>query len=331
MIAEQAGLSVAAVSRALRRPRDADTTSQTVHAIAEALEYRPRRPYSSLRSRRTCVLGVVAAGDAAVEHGPLLACLERAARGFDHQMLVAFADPRSPAQCRATDLLLSRRADGILFLGERVASEAVQVAQACGVPTVTVGTRHEGSASVDVDVGGLCSLTAEYVAETRPVEIVMVRSGPSPSSGVAVDVPLSAALGRLGVPVRALEEAGASPHPSWSWGARVETAARERADVDRTFVCRDRMSALAVWRAWDPVPASRGGRLHVLSLGDGLVGSGTVAAPGLATVSVSPLDLADRAIAAMSSVLNGEPPEVEFVAARVQRGPSMSGRAAVGI
>lgn len=328
MIAEQAGLSVAAVSRALRRPRGADTTSQAVHAIADALGYWPRRRYTSLRSRRTHVLGAVVVGHAAAEYGPLLRHLQCAARASGHQMLVTFAGLRSEEQCQATDLLLSRRADALLFLGDQVVLDAVCLAQSGGAPVVTVGTRHEGTASVAVDLQGLGRLAAEYVAETEPDEIVLAHSGvDTPAFQSELGDALSAALGGLGASFSEVGPGGGSSDLSRSWVDRVEGAALERVNAHKTFVCLDRPSALTVWRIRGSVPAALGGRLNVLGVGDGLVCLGTAAAPGLAMVSVSPADVGDRAVEAMSAVLHGDRPRNTYVDTLVQRGASMGWRA----
>jgi hypothetical protein len=129
-VAREAGVSIATVSRALRRPGDLRpaTRDRVLRAVAD-LGYVPSGPAHGLATGRTRVLGLARAGvsDAEVEEGhetllfsdEVLRGMERSARLAGYAVLLASADDAG----RRFDLELAAKTDGMVVLARTMPAE----------------------------------------------------------------------------------------------------------------------------------------------------------------------------------------------------------------
>jgi LacI family transcriptional regulator len=132
-VAREAGVSIATVSRALRRPGDLRpaTRDRVLRAVAD-LGYVPSGPAHGLATGRTRVLGLARAGvsDAEVEEGhetllfsdEVLRGMERSARLAGYAVLLASADDAG----RRFDLELAAKTDGMVVLARTMPAEELE-------------------------------------------------------------------------------------------------------------------------------------------------------------------------------------------------------------
>ena len=192
-VARHAGVSIATVSRALRRPDDLreETRERVLRAVAE-LGYVPSGPAHGLATGRTWVLGLARADphDPEVEEGhetllfadEVLRGMERAARQAGYAVLLATADQL----WRGFDLELAGKTDGMVVLARSVSPEALE-RLARRVPVVVAARPDvpEGIDQVSVaNAEGTAAVTA-HLLEDHQAERLAFLGGPPGSPDAA--------------------------------------------------------------------------------------------------------------------------------------------------
>ncbi len=143
-IAEQAGLSVAAVSYALRGERVSADTIERVQKIADRLGYTADPVARALRGGRTGVVGLIV-GNLADYWQQTLACgLQRELRSHGLHTILADADGDPATELDLARRLVAQRVDGLLVapIGPAGGGWAAVADQ---VPTVTIAGRLLGA------------------------------------------------------------------------------------------------------------------------------------------------------------------------------------------
>lgn len=149
-IAKLAGVSQATVSVVLSGNRSglrmAEATKRRVLAAAESLGYAPDPVATRLASQRNNILGVYTfkptfPTDVADSYYPILAGVEEEAAALGQDLLL-FTGAGQRAHDRA-ELRRTRIADGCLFFGRHVPTDAVEPLIADGFPLAYIGRRDE--------------------------------------------------------------------------------------------------------------------------------------------------------------------------------------------
>ncbi len=159
-VAEQAGVSIAAVSYAFNNPsRLSSETRDRILQAAEALGYRPSAIAQSMRSQRTYTLGLILRSRRRQLSDPffrlLVAGLADQASLAGYYLLLATAIDEHHELETYEDLVRSNRVDGMIVVDTRTQDTRLDFLRQAGFPFVTFG--RSGSANGDhpwVDVDG---------------------------------------------------------------------------------------------------------------------------------------------------------------------------------
>lgn len=190
-IADQLGLHVSTVSRVLNGPSGeggraaSSRTAQRIRALADDLGYRPNPYATSLRTRRSNLVGVLVPRLSDIVLAYVYEGIEEAAaeHGLSTFVMNTQDDERTQ-EARAT-MALDRRVDGLIFADGREGTGLFDRVAARETPFVLVNRHVGGHPAITCDdhLGG--RLVAEHFLE-RGYENVAVIAGPSYAS-TAVD------------------------------------------------------------------------------------------------------------------------------------------------
>ena len=142
-IAQQAGLSIMTVSKALRDEPDVSATTKTrIKLLAQQMGYVPDSTAQGLRTRKTKLFGLVLSSMTNPVYSRVVLAIEERAYELGYDVLLAHTlnNPEREEACLRR--LLSRRVDG-LFIAPvyRMSADATiyQEVLARGIPTVLLG------------------------------------------------------------------------------------------------------------------------------------------------------------------------------------------------
>ncbi|MFM8611335.1 MAG: LacI family DNA-binding transcriptional regulator [Actinomycetota bacterium] len=145
-IADATGLSVAAVSYALRGERVAPETVERVRAVADELGYTADPVARALRGGRTGTVGVLVGSLADFWQQTLAHAIQRELRVQGIQTLLADADGDPAQELDLARRLVDQRVDGLIVAPIGPAGGAwAQISER--VPLVTIGGRLHGAAT----------------------------------------------------------------------------------------------------------------------------------------------------------------------------------------
>ncbi|MGA3217147.1 MAG: LacI family DNA-binding transcriptional regulator [Acidimicrobiales bacterium] len=247
-VANEAGVSVATVSRALSGRRQVSGENlRRVHAAAAALGYRPNLLASAMRSQVTNTIGLVIPQIGNPFFPALIGAIEWQLQTTTRQLLLCDSHGDVDVERHRLQVLLDRQVDGIMISpcdaqksGEAVRSAALQV------PLVQVDRSIRARATdwVGVDDSVGLQLLVEHLARAGARSIAFVSSLPTNSSARA----------RLNAFVS--EAANLSMRPlkpllgdfTVSWGVAAATDLLERRELPDAVVCGNDLIALGVLR-----------------------------------------------------------------------------------
>jgi LacI family transcriptional regulator len=296
-VGERCGLHTSTVSRALRRPADADPTARRVHAAAREVGYRPDMVAAGLRTRRSMVVGMLVHALTDVVQAILVEEVEEELAERGYELLVTNTRDRPRTQRAKVELMRSRRVDGLVVADAHADGVYAGEVAALGIPYVLVG-RPAGAhpaISGDDERGGI--LAAAHLAELGHRRIALLE-GPATSSASSGRADgFVAELLRRGRWLQARESC-----PLFA-GAGYEATRRilhDAPDITALFVVGD-MAALGAIRA-----LREAGRDDVSVVGYGDL---SVAAPfGLTTIHAGHQEMGRLAARELLAALAGEPP-----------------------
>ena len=117
-VAKLAGVSVGAVSRYLNEPdRLRESTRRRIRPAIEALNYSPNALAQSLRRGKTSLVMVICSAIGDPYFGDVIHGIQRAAKERGMTILVREVRSIHERPSEASDILLSRAADGVIVLG----------------------------------------------------------------------------------------------------------------------------------------------------------------------------------------------------------------------
>jgi LacI family transcriptional regulator len=189
-IAERAGVHVSTVSRVLNgtetegaRAAGAATTAR-IREIATELQYSPDPNATSLRTQRTHLLGVLVPRLSDIVLATIYEGVEETAAGYGYYTFVANTRDDAAEQRARTELMLSRRVDGLIcgdayFDGAYVDSLAQR-----RIPFVLVSRRAGNHPSVTCDdyLGG--RMVAEHLLSLGHERVGVIAGEPYASTGL---------------------------------------------------------------------------------------------------------------------------------------------------
>jgi LacI family transcriptional regulator len=166
-VAADAGVSVATAARVLNgdpQLRVRPTTRERVLAAADALDYRPNRVASGLRTRRTGTIALVLPDPQNLAWGETLRGVERAAAERGYVVVVADAHGPTLDARQLTQFVLEGRMDGLLVAFATVVDELVAQIASRGLPLVPINSRSAiVDGSVTMDDALACGLAVDHL------------------------------------------------------------------------------------------------------------------------------------------------------------------------
>jgi DNA-binding LacI/PurR family transcriptional regulator len=143
-VAEDSGVSVAAVSKVLR---DAYGVSDSLRARVQAsmalLGYRPHTAARGMRGQ-TYTLGILLNDIRNPFYPDMLDGVNTALSRTQYQALIGMGQAMAPIETALVDAMVDRQMDGIIMIGPRMSVQEVAIV-AARIPTVTIG-HHEPNA-----------------------------------------------------------------------------------------------------------------------------------------------------------------------------------------
>lgn len=299
-VGERCGLHASTVSRALRRPADADPTAARVHAAAREVGYRPDIVAASLRTRRSMVAGILVHALTDVVQAILVEEIEDELARHGYQVLVVNTHDRPDVQRAKVELMRSRRVDGLVIADGHVDGAYVDWVATLRIPYVLALRRAGAHPAIVGDDAGGGALAAAHLADLGRRRIAVLE-GPSWSSVSADRVRgFVAELLRRGRWVQARASCPLFAQPACDATRRL---LGEAGDLDALFVVSD-MAALGAIRALREAGLRPGRDVSVIGYGDLPV----AAAFGLTTIRTSPQRIGRLAARQLLGALDGEPP-----------------------
>jgi len=149
MVAEKAGVSVNTASRAINNKSDInEETKKKVLKIAQKLGYVRNATAVALRTRETRTIGVVIADNRNPFYAEVLNGMEEAAREKNYHIILANTQRDYKKEEEAINLLLAKRADGLLITPVQDKDDDIKNLIDANIPFVIVGRDFE---NIEVD------------------------------------------------------------------------------------------------------------------------------------------------------------------------------------
>jgi LacI family transcriptional regulator len=190
MLADQLGLHVSTVSRVLHAKPDegqraaSGATVARIRKLAEELGYRPNPHATSLRTRRSNLVGVLVPRLSDIVLATIYEGIEEAAAEHGLSTFVTNTRDVPEVQRARTEMVLGRRVDGLIFGDAYIDAEFVDGIAARGVPFVLISRRAGRHPSVTCDdyLGG--QLAAEHLLELGHRSVAVIAGEPYASTGI---------------------------------------------------------------------------------------------------------------------------------------------------
>ncbi|MBO8160551.1 MAG: LacI family DNA-binding transcriptional regulator [Thermosipho sp. (in: Bacteria)] len=148
-IAREAGVSINTVSRALNNKPDVnEKTRKIILNIAKKMGYVKNINASSLRSKKTHIVGVIIADSSNPFYAEVLKGIEAASRKYGYQIILMNTERSYSNEERAIEILLQRRVDGLLITPVQDRNDDIIELKNSEIPFVVVG-RHFDDLEID--------------------------------------------------------------------------------------------------------------------------------------------------------------------------------------
>jgi LacI family transcriptional regulator len=290
-IAEDLGVSLMTVSKALRRHSDiSEETRKRVLKRAQELDYRPNWIARSLVTRRTYMVGLVIPDLMHSFFAEVAKGIARRLEPHGYQMVIANSEESVDAEQRQIELLMARNVDGLIVASAQLAwhKQTIALFRSRKVPLVLIDREPAGleAAYVGVNDEEIGAMATEHLYEQGCRRIAHIRGADTPNS-----------LGRLKGYRRGLAKAGLKARPDY-----VVVGGR-----DDTGGCNAMLKLLALREQPDGVfcyndPVAAGAIKAVLETGlkvpsdVSIIGAGNVHYSDLLRVPLSTIDQSSSVI-----------------------------------
>lgn len=312
-IAERAGVHVSTVSRVLNasasegsRAAGAATIAR-IREIAVELAYVPDPTATSLRTQRTHLLGVLVPRLSDIVLATIYEGVEETAAAYRYYTVVANTRDDATEQRARTEIMLSRRVDGLIFGDARFDAEYVDELAGRGIAFVLVSRRAGRHPSVTCDdyLGG--RMVGEHLLSLGHERVGVVAGEPYASTGID----------RTAGFLDAYREAGVQVPPGMVLNSRFDTVGGHTAAAE-LLGARSRPTALFAVNDFAAIGAMGAVRERGLEVGPdvSVAGFNDVSLarelPVPLTTVTSPMhEMGQRAVELLIRVLAGEQVESE--------------------
>jgi len=144
-IAQQSGLSVITVSRALSCTGYVrKETREKILRIAEELGYTKDSAASSLRTKKTKILGVVVVDNSNPFYAEVVKGIEIEARKNGYSIILVNTDRNYENEVNAINMLLQRRVDGLIITAVQKRTDDIAELVKKHIPNVIMGSKLKG-------------------------------------------------------------------------------------------------------------------------------------------------------------------------------------------
>ncbi|ASR38480.1 LacI family transcriptional regulator [Prauserella marina] len=208
-LADQLGLHVSTVSRVLHADPEAShraASSETfarVRKLADELGYRPNPHATSLRTRRSNLVGVVVPQLSDIVLATIYEGIEESASDYGLSTFVTNTRDDPGLKQIRTEMMLDHRVDGMIFGDASLDPAFLGTVAAKGVPFVLVNRRSGDYPSVTCDdfLGG--KLVGEHLLGLGHRDVGVVAGEPYASTGVDRSAGFLAAYAEAGIEIPA--------------------------------------------------------------------------------------------------------------------------------
>ncbi len=189
-LAKELGLHPSTVSRVLHadsvgaRGAASSATAQRIRALADRLGYTPDPQATSLRTRRTHLLGVIVPRLSDLVLAVMYEGIEEQAAEIGHSTFVMNSRDDPQEQRRKVEVMLARRVDGLILGDAHLKGDLLPELTARKIPFVLMNRRVSGflSATCDDVLGG--ELVAEHLWNTGHRRVALIAGEPYASTAV---------------------------------------------------------------------------------------------------------------------------------------------------
>jgi LacI family transcriptional regulator len=189
-IAERAGVHVSTVSRVLNgtenegaRAAGAATTAR-IRQIAAELHYTPDPNATSLRTQRTHLLGALVPRLSDIVLATIYEGVEETAAGYGYYTFVANTRDDAAEQRARTEMMLSRRVDGLIFGDAHFDAAYIDALTERGIPFVLVSRRAGTHPSVTCDDYRGGRMVADHLLSLGHERVGVIAGEPYASTGL---------------------------------------------------------------------------------------------------------------------------------------------------
>jgi LacI family transcriptional regulator len=210
MIADEMGVSPSTVSRVLNSSSDTAArqwaSADTIRRIREAAAargYRPNPQAVGLRTRRSNLIGVVVPRLQDYVLATIYEGVDEAAAERGYATFVANSLDDREKQVLATEMLLSRRVEGLIFGDAHLDGEFLRTVTQRGTKFVLVSRRVSGYPSVTTDDRQGGRLVGEHLVATGRRDVAIIAGQPFTSTAVDRTQGVVEVLGEAGIEVPA--------------------------------------------------------------------------------------------------------------------------------
>jgi len=189
-IAERAGVHVSTVSRVLNASASESSraagiaTIARIRAIATELAYTPDPTATSLRTQRTHLLGVLVPRLSDIVLATIYEGIEETAAAYGYYTIVANSRDDATEQRARTEIMLSRRADGLILGDARIDAQYADELAARGIPFVLVSRRAGTHPAVTCDDYRGGRMVAEHLLSLGHQRVGVIAGEPYASTGI---------------------------------------------------------------------------------------------------------------------------------------------------
>jgi LacI family transcriptional regulator len=304
-VAARAGVSPTTVSHVFsgHRPVRSETKA-LVERIAVELGYRPNAVARSLRVQRTNTAMIILPDITNPFYPEFARGVQDALRAGDYHTLLCNTDSREEEERAFLDEAISRRLDGIVFMGYWVSPEELLEVTAAGVAVVNLGEGFEGGPIDSVrstDEEGARDATA-FLLERYGTSVALIDG--------TMNAPVARA--RTSGYHQALRAAGVTPKPEYEvsedftreGGRRGMAALLELAEPPRAVFCANDQIAIGALHEAERRGTSVPESVAIVGFDD--IDAASMVQPRLTTVHNSPDDLGRRCGELLLSRMSGQ-------------------------
>lgn len=166
-IARLAGVSSAAVSRYMNGGYVSAEKKEQIRQIIEKTGYRPCAQARTLRTKRTCLAGVIIPKLNSESISRVVEGIGRELSENGYQMLLGISENQAAKELAYLELFESHPVDGILLAAAEITKQHLDKIKKLNIPVVVIGQKTKGLHCVYHDDFGAAKELAEYLAEAR--------------------------------------------------------------------------------------------------------------------------------------------------------------------